>query len=157
MISRRGRNRVVNQPKLWVHNSLTSSTNIKHQGRGSVRLSWGRKEGRKELDCSSQIPGVGKTQRQRGLQCNLSDWLIPPLVLAHWCCAAVGLGFWFRLKGEALDEAPGEAAGFLPGGRAGAGIGQVIMRLAQACFLLLILPPEDELGAAPEKADFVIL
>lgn len=55
--------------------------------------------------------------------------LLPPSVLT--CRRAVAnFGFGFRLEGEALDEATGEAAGFLPGSGVGGNVGQVIVRLA---------------------------
>lgn len=94
--------------------------------------------------------GVGRAGQQRGL-------LRAPLAraasgLVHGQrAAAVGLRLGPGLEGEALEQAPGEAAGLLPGGRAGSGVGQVVVGLAEPSLLLLVLPPEDEFGAASQK------
>lgn len=48
-------------------------------------------------------------------------------VLFHGQSAAIGPGLRLGLERKTLDETPGEAAGFLPGARAGVGIWQVIV------------------------------
>lgn len=65
-------------------------------------------------------------ETRKGSLCSLSNRLLPPSILT--CrCAVASFGFGFRLEGEALDEAAGEAASFLPGGGVGGDVGQVIM------------------------------
>lgn len=63
---------------------------------------------------------------------------------------AIGLGFGF--EGKTLDEAAGEAAGLLADTGGGCGIGEVVVRLAQASFLLSRPSAEDELCAAAQEA-----
>lgn len=69
---------------------------------------------------------MGRQETRKGSLRNVSDRLLPPSVLTS-CCAIASFGFGFRLEGEALDEAAGEAASFLPGGGVGGDIGQVIV------------------------------
>lgn len=68
---------------------------------------------------------------------------------------AIGLGFGF--EGKTLDEAAGKAASLLADTGGGCGIGEVVMGLAQACFLLAWPSAKDELCAAAQEAHFVIL
>lgn len=91
--------------------------------------------------------------QKRGSHAVLQTGSILPSVLTHCCCAAIGFGFWFRLERETLNETARKTPRFLPSSRAGAGIGEVIMRLAQTSFLLFVLPPEDEFGTTSKKAD----
>lgn len=79
----------------------------------------------------------------------------------HGARASVGGGsFGFRLTGraerEALDEAPGEAAGLLASAVRGrevvVHVGDVLVGLAEAGLLLSMSPAEQQLGAALEEA-----
>jgi len=70
--------------------------------------------------------GVERRENRRQFLLNPSSWLLLHSVLTC-CCVVTSFRFGFRLEGEAFDEAVGEAASFLLGGRTSGDVGQVIM------------------------------